>query len=132
MLPAHQVRDEKGRKMSKSLGNVVDPVETIQQYGAGEWQGGILCWAWLERGGLGLDNDPQYGAGERACGGLMPCQAWLGDAQMRCPHVLTSTPHNARCRRAALYAGHRHLARPGPEPQVGEAALWQGVCRGCC
>lgn len=28
------VRDEKGRKMSKSLGNVVDPVETIENYGA--------------------------------------------------------------------------------------------------
>jgi valyl-tRNA synthetase len=28
------VRDEKGRKMSKSLGNVVNPVEIIEQYGA--------------------------------------------------------------------------------------------------
>ena len=28
------VRDEKGRKMSKSLGNVVDPVETVGEYGA--------------------------------------------------------------------------------------------------
>lgn len=28
------VRDEKGRKMSKSMGNVVDPLESIEQYGA--------------------------------------------------------------------------------------------------
>lgn len=28
------VRDEKGRKMSKSLGNIVDPVEKINEYGA--------------------------------------------------------------------------------------------------
>ncbi len=28
------VRDETGRKMSKSLGNVVDPIELIEQYGA--------------------------------------------------------------------------------------------------
>ena len=27
-----QVRDEKGRKMSKTLGNVVDPVEVIDAY----------------------------------------------------------------------------------------------------
>lgn len=28
------VRDEQGRKMSKTLGNVIDPIETVEQYGA--------------------------------------------------------------------------------------------------
>ena len=28
-----QVRDEQGRKMSKTLGNVVDPLDVIQKYG---------------------------------------------------------------------------------------------------
>ena len=28
------VRDEKGRKMSKSLGNIIDPLDMIEQYGA--------------------------------------------------------------------------------------------------
>lgn len=27
------VRDDKGRKMSKSLGNVIDPLEVVGQYG---------------------------------------------------------------------------------------------------
>ena len=29
------VRDSQGRKMSKSLGNGIDPLEVIDQYGAG-------------------------------------------------------------------------------------------------
>jgi len=28
------VRDEKGRKMSKSIGNVLDPLELVDEYGA--------------------------------------------------------------------------------------------------
>jgi valyl-tRNA synthetase len=28
------VRDEKGRKMSKSLGNVIDPLDVARDYGA--------------------------------------------------------------------------------------------------
>ncbi len=28
------IRDEQGRKMSKSLGNGIDPMEVIEQYGA--------------------------------------------------------------------------------------------------
>jgi valyl-tRNA synthetase len=37
------VRDERGRKMSKSLGNVVDPVETVAQYGAGAHRSCTSC-----------------------------------------------------------------------------------------
>lgn len=50
------VRDEKGRKMSKSLGNVVDPLEVIKDYGTdalrftvatGGWPGCVTVgWLW--------------------------------------------------------------------------------------
>ena len=33
LLLALQVKDEQGRKMSKTLGNVVDPLDVIHKYG---------------------------------------------------------------------------------------------------
>ena len=33
MIVQVQVKDEKGRKMSKTLGNVVDPVDVIETHG---------------------------------------------------------------------------------------------------
>ncbi len=44
------VRDLKGRKMSKSLGNGIDPLEVVQRYGAD-----ALRWTVLARAGLGTD-----------------------------------------------------------------------------
>lgn len=36
------VRDEKGRKMSKSLGNIVDPLSVIEKYGADALRCGLI------------------------------------------------------------------------------------------
>ena len=48
-----QVRDAQGRKMSKSLGNVVDPVEAIEQYGTDALRftlaTGACCWPAVQR-----------------------------------------------------------------------------------
>ena len=48
------VRDSQGRKMSKSLGNGIDPVDVIQKYGADVLRYSILV-------GSRLDRDPNYG-----------------------------------------------------------------------
>jgi valyl-tRNA synthetase len=37
-----RINDEKGRKMSKSLGNVIDPIEYVDKYGADALRMGIL------------------------------------------------------------------------------------------
>ncbi len=47
------VRDEQGRKMSKSLGNGVDPLETVDQYGADALRFSLLM-------GVSPGNDTRY------------------------------------------------------------------------
>lgn len=59
-LPFHTVlmhglvRDSQGRKMSKSLGNGIDPIEVIDEYGADVLRYSLLA-------GSRLDRDPNYG-----------------------------------------------------------------------
>ncbi len=59
-LPFHTVlmhglvRDSQGRKMSKSLGNGIDPIEVIDEYGADVLRYSLLA-------GSRLDRDPHYG-----------------------------------------------------------------------
>jgi valyl-tRNA synthetase len=52
------VRDTRGRKMSKSLGNGIDPSDIIEKYGADVLRFSLIC-------GSRLDRDPRYGT-ERA------------------------------------------------------------------
>jgi valyl-tRNA synthetase len=52
------VRDSKGKKMSKSLGNGIDPIEVIEQFGADVLRFSLIS-------GSKLDRDPWYGM-ERA------------------------------------------------------------------
>jgi valyl-tRNA synthetase len=52
------VRDSQGRKMSKSLGNGIDPITIIEKYGADVLRYSLLA-------GSRLDRDPRYGE-ERA------------------------------------------------------------------
>ena len=59
------VRDEKGRKMSKSLGNGVDPLEVIDKYGADSLRFSLLQ-------GVAPGNDTRYSdAKVEACGNFM-------------------------------------------------------------
>ncbi len=47
------VRDSQGRKMSKTLGNGVDPIEVINQYGADSLRFSVLS-------GTTMGNDIRY------------------------------------------------------------------------
>ncbi len=59
------VRDEKGRKMSKSLGNGVDPLEVIEKYGADSLRFSLLQ-------GVAPGNDTRYSdAKVEACANFM-------------------------------------------------------------
>jgi hypothetical protein len=108
------VRDDKGRKMSKSLGNVVDPISVIADYGADALRftmatGGRFC-VWGLGFGVsgflgcrGLERGPARGrrasapslpraAGERA----FPAAGRGADAPA--PHATQGPPSSARPR----------------------------------
>ncbi|MEW5947206.1 MAG: valine--tRNA ligase [bacterium] len=62
------VRDAKGKKMSKSFGNVIDPIDTIGVYGAD-----ALRYAFLSSAGMGQDvyiSDERFKAGRNLCNKL--------------------------------------------------------------
>ncbi|NBZ88757.1 valine--tRNA ligase [Stagnihabitans tardus] len=90
------VRDAKGKKMSKSLGNVVDPLEVIDEYGADALRFANAAMASL--GGV-LKFDPQRIAGYRnfgtklwnACRFAEMNQVWEGHATQSAPPTAKAT-----------------------------------------
>ncbi|MCW1917855.1 valine--tRNA ligase [Rhodobacter sp. KR11] len=90
------VRDAKGKKMSKSLGNVVDPLEVIDEYGADALRFANAAMASL--GGV-LKFDPQRIAGYRNFGTKLwnACRfaemngVWEGHATQAAPPTAKAT-----------------------------------------
>ncbi|OHC48501.1 MAG: valine--tRNA ligase, partial [Rhodobacteraceae bacterium GWF1_65_7] len=90
------VRDAKGKKMSKSLGNVIDPLEIIDEYGADALRFGNAAMASL--GGV-LKLDTQRIAGYRNFGTKLwnACRfaemngVWEGHATQAAPPAATAT-----------------------------------------
>ena len=131
------VRDARGKKMSKSLGNVIDPLEVIDQYGADALRFANAAMASL--GGV-LKLDTQRIAGYRNFGTKLwnACRfaemngVWDGHVTSAAPPAATATANRWIIGEAARVRGELDAALEGYRFDQAATALyafvWGKVC----
>ncbi len=133
-----QVRDAQGRKMSKSLGNVVDPVDTIEQYGCdslrytlatGTAAGADLNLSLEKVNSSRNFTNKLWNAGKFILGNL--ATVWLYVCVCH-PHTSPMFLHNTCLTHSTTQHTHASTISPhntsrNPPPQLPEAE-WRALC----